>query len=107
MPALIEVNALRKRFGDIEALAGVSFHVAAGEIYGLLGPNGAGKSTTINILCGLISPRRGSARLSRCGASSAPRPFSLKLAGTISGPAPTPLTAGGTRPRLRLVRARG
>ena len=55
---------LRKRFGDIEALAGVSFHVAAGEIYGLLGPNGAGKSTTINILCGLIRPDGGEARLS-------------------------------------------
>jgi ABC-2 type transport system ATP-binding protein len=60
---VIEVNNLRKRFGDIDALAGVSFHVAAGEIYGLLGPNGAGKSTTINILCGLITPDSGEARL--------------------------------------------
>src|SRR5260221_6636969 len=63
MAAAIEVNALRRRFGDVEALAGVSFHVAAGEIYGLLGPNGAGKSTTINILCGLIRPDGGEARL--------------------------------------------
>jgi ABC-2 type transport system ATP-binding protein len=45
---LIEVAGLRKRFGELEALRGVRFHVAAGEIYGLLGPNGAGKSTTIN-----------------------------------------------------------
>ncbi len=63
MSVLIEVRGLRKRFGDIEALAGVSFHVAAGEIYGLLGPNGAGKSTTISILCGLIKPDGGEARL--------------------------------------------
>jgi ABC-2 type transport system ATP-binding protein len=60
---LIEVSGLRKRFGGVEALRGVSFHVAAGEIYGLLGPNGAGKSTTINILCGLIRPDGGEARL--------------------------------------------
>jgi len=53
---LSDVSGLRKRFGDVEALRGVGFHVAAGEIYGLLGPNGAGKSTTINILCGLIPP---------------------------------------------------
>jgi linearmycin/streptolysin S transport system ATP-binding protein len=61
--ALIDVVNLRKRFGDIEALRGVSFHVDAGEIYGLLGPNGAGKSTTINILCGLLTPDSGEARL--------------------------------------------
>ncbi len=60
---LIEVTNLRKRFGDVEALRGVSFHVGAGEIYGLLGPNGAGKSTTINILCGLVQPDAGTARL--------------------------------------------
>jgi len=60
---LIEVTGLRKRFGEVEALRGVSFRVAAGEIYGLLGPNGAGKSTTINILCGLLTPDSGEARL--------------------------------------------
>ena len=60
---LIEVANLRKRFGDVDALRGVSFHVAAGEVYGLLGPNGAGKSTTINILCGLVRPDGGDARL--------------------------------------------
>jgi ABC-2 type transport system ATP-binding protein len=60
---LIEATNLRKRFGDVEALRGVSFHVDSGEIYGLLGPNGAGKSTTINILCGLVQPDGGEARL--------------------------------------------
>ena len=59
----MSVANLRKRFGDLEALRGISFHVSAGEIYGLLGPNGAGKSTAINILCGLVPPDAGSARL--------------------------------------------
>jgi ABC-2 type transport system ATP-binding protein len=60
---LIEVTNLRKRYGNVDALRGLSFHVAAGEIYGLLGPNGAGKSTTIGILCGLVQPDGGEARL--------------------------------------------
>lgn len=60
---LVEVDRLRKRYGSVEALKGVSFGVRAGEIFGLLGPNGAGKSTTINILCGLVPPDAGSARL--------------------------------------------
>jgi len=61
--ARIEVANLRKRFGEVEALRGIRFEVRAGEIYGLLGPNGAGKSTTIGILCGLVVPDAGSARL--------------------------------------------
>ncbi len=61
--ALIEVSNLRKKFGELEALRGISFAVPAGEIYGLLGPNGAGKSTTIGILCGLVAPDAGTARL--------------------------------------------
>jgi ABC-2 type transport system ATP-binding protein len=60
LPA-IEVNDLRKSFGDVEAVRGVSFEVAAGEIFGFLGPNGAGKTTTINMLCTLARPSGGSA----------------------------------------------
>jgi energy-coupling factor transporter ATP-binding protein EcfA2 len=60
---VIEVNNLRKKYGDIDALKGVSFRVQAREIYGLLGPNGAGKSTTIGILCGLVTPDAGQASL--------------------------------------------
>jgi ABC-2 type transport system ATP-binding protein len=60
LPA-IAVNDLRKSFGDVEAVSGVSFEVAAGEIFGFLGPNGAGKTTTINMLCTLTRPSGGSA----------------------------------------------
>jgi ABC-2 type transport system ATP-binding protein len=59
----IEVNDLRKSFGDIEAVRSVSFEVAAGEVFGFLGPNGAGKTTTINMLCTLAKPTSGSARV--------------------------------------------
>src|SRR5215211_4196162 len=58
---MIEVNELRKSFGAVEAVRGVSFSVAAGEVFGFLGPNGAGKTTTINMLCTLAKPTGGSA----------------------------------------------
>ncbi len=61
----IEVLNLHKRYGDTEALRGLTFNVKAGEIYGLLGPNGAGKTTTLKILVGLIRPDRGTAKI--CG----------------------------------------
>src|SRR5436305_10429863 len=63
MPPLLEVRDLTKRFGRIEALSGVSFDIAAGELFGLLGPNGAGKSTLLAILGGLASTTSGSVRL--------------------------------------------
>jgi ABC-2 type transport system ATP-binding protein len=59
----IEVSDLAKRFGDVEAVRGVSFEVAAGETFGFLGPNGAGKSTTIAMLCTLLRPTSGRARV--------------------------------------------
>ncbi len=62
---MIQVHELGKRFGDVKAVDGVSFTVAAGEIFGLLGPNGAGKTTTISILATLLPPDSG--RASVCG----------------------------------------
>jgi ABC-2 type transport system ATP-binding protein len=58
---VITVRGLRKSFGDVEAVRGVDFEVAAGEVFGFLGPNGAGKTTTINMLCTLAKPSAGSA----------------------------------------------
>ena len=52
MPAAVRVRELRKRYGAVEALAGVTFEVETGEVFGLLGPNGAGKTTTVEILEG-------------------------------------------------------
>jgi ABC-2 type transport system ATP-binding protein len=52
MSAAIEVRGLRKRYGEFEAVRGVDFAVARGEVFGLLGPNGAGKTTTVEILEG-------------------------------------------------------
>jgi len=59
----VEVSELTKRYGDIEAVRGIDFDVAAGETFGFLGPNGAGKSTTIKILCTLARPTSGAARV--------------------------------------------
>ncbi len=55
------VDGLVVRFGEVEAVAGVSFAVAAGEVFGLLGPNGAGKTTTIRVLTTLLRPTEGRA----------------------------------------------
>jgi ABC-2 type transport system ATP-binding protein len=57
--ALLETRQLSKRFGEVQAVREVGFHVNAGEIYGLLGPNGAGKTTTISMVCGLLKPDAG------------------------------------------------
>ena len=58
---VIEADNLTKRFGELEAVKGVSFTVKEGEIFGFLGPNGAGKTTTINMLCTLLKPTAGHA----------------------------------------------
>jgi ABC-2 type transport system ATP-binding protein len=63
MSAVIEVQDLVKEFGSFAAVAGVSFAVQQGEIFGFLGPNGAGKTTTINMLATLLRPTRGTAVL--------------------------------------------
>jgi ABC-2 type transport system ATP-binding protein len=55
----IVVRDLRKSFDELEAVRGVDFEVATGEVFGFLGPNGAGKTTTINMLCTLMKPTAG------------------------------------------------
>jgi ABC-2 type transport system ATP-binding protein len=59
--AAVSVNGLVKRYDQLEAVRGIDFEVASGEIFGFLGPNGAGKSTTISMLCTLVRPSSGSA----------------------------------------------
>jgi ABC-2 type transport system ATP-binding protein len=66
MPAALVVRGLQKRYGSVEALAGVDLEVAEGELVGLLGPNGAGKSTLVKIACGLVRQSNGTAEV--CGA---------------------------------------
>ena len=61
----IEATNLRKRYGSVVALDGLTFRVRYGEVYALVGPNGAGKTTTLKILAGLLKPDSGRARV--CG----------------------------------------
>src|SRR5213595_4173236 len=64
MEPAIEAHDLHKTYpGGVEAVKGIDFEVAAGEVFGLLGPNGAGKSTTIGMLTTTIAPTSGTARL--------------------------------------------
>jgi ABC-2 type transport system ATP-binding protein len=60
---VIEAKGLVKKYGDLVAVAGIDLEVRAGEIFGFLGPNGAGKSTTISMLCTLLTPTAGVARV--------------------------------------------
>jgi ABC-2 type transport system ATP-binding protein len=63
MQEAIEINGLRKAYGDLEAVRGISFSVAAGEVFCLLGPNGAGKTTTTEILEGYRARSAGDVRV--------------------------------------------
>jgi ABC-2 type transport system ATP-binding protein len=70
---VIEVRGLAKRFGEVQAVAGVDFGVREGELFGFLGPNGAGKTTTINMLTGLARPDAGTIRLAGIDCSANPK----------------------------------
>jgi ABC-2 type transport system ATP-binding protein len=62
-PPPVEVRGLIKRYGELEAVAGVDLTVHAGDVYGYLGPNGAGKTTCLRMMLGLIRPTAGTVRL--------------------------------------------
>jgi ABC-2 type transport system ATP-binding protein len=71
VPAALAVSGLAKRYGSVEALAGVDLEVGESELVGLLGPNGAGKSTLVKIACGLVRPTSGTAEI--CGVRAGSR----------------------------------
>jgi ABC-2 type transport system ATP-binding protein len=63
MEPIIEIRDLTRRFGAVTAVDHLNLTVARGEIFGLVGPDGAGKTTTLRMLCGLMDPSEGSARV--------------------------------------------
>jgi ABC-2 type transport system ATP-binding protein len=76
MPPKVRVTDLRKRYGALEAVAGVSFDIHDGEVFGLLGPNGAGKTTTIECVLGLTIPDSGS--IDVCGIDARRHPVAVR-----------------------------
>ena len=70
---IIQVHDLRKSYGDLKAVDGISFGVSAGEIFGILGPNGAGKTTTVEILEGMRAPDNGIAVVNGIDVQKDPR----------------------------------
>ena len=73
MNSIIEVSNLEKKYGDINAVNGVSFSVEQGEVFGILGPNGAGKTTTVEIIEGLRKPNAGSIKVCNIDALKEPQ----------------------------------
>ena len=69
----LSVRDVHVAYGDLTVLDGLSFHIAAGEVYCLLGPNGAGKSTTINVVCDLLRPQQGSVTIGGSSHTEVPR----------------------------------
>ena len=79
MTALIEAKELRKSFGDLKAVDGISLTVPRGEVLGFLGPNGAGKSTTMKMLTGFLEPDSGTARIAGFDVLEHPKLAKAKL----------------------------
>lgn len=79
MAAVVLVQNLQKRYGDVEAVKDISFKVEPGELFGLLGPNGAGKTTTIRCLCTLSTPDAGKIEVSGISAIANPRAARRRL----------------------------
>ncbi len=79
MNSAIQARALRRTFGDFDAVAGIDLDVADGEIYGFLGPNGAGKSTTVKMLCTLLGITSGTATVAGFDVGSQPDDIRLRI----------------------------
>ncbi len=79
MASAIQARALRRTFGDFEAVAGIDLDVPDGQIYGFLGPNGAGKSTTVKMLCTLLGITSGTATVAGLDVHTQPDEIRLRI----------------------------
>ena len=79
MASAIQARALRRTFGDFEAVAGIDLDVPEGQIYGFLGPNGAGKSTTVKMLCTLLGITSGTATVAGLDVDTQPAEVRLRI----------------------------
>ena len=75
----VETRGLTRRFGSITAVDHLSLSIATGEVFGLLGPNGSGKTTTIRMLCGLLDPTAGTARVAGVEVTEAPEQVKTRI----------------------------
>src|SRR5438270_5866295 len=99
--AAVLTEGLRRRFDDNMAVDGVDLAVAPGEIYGFLGPNGAGKSTTVRMLCTLLLPSGGRARVAGHDVATEPDAVRLRLGVALQDAAPDDQQTGRQLPRLQ------
>jgi ABC-2 type transport system ATP-binding protein len=99
----VQARGLRKRYGDLEAVAGVDVTVEAGDVYGYLGPNGAGKTTSLRMMLGLIQPTSGEVRLFGRDPVADPVAALAGVAGFVEDPTFYPYLSG--RANLELLAA--
>ena len=76
---VVQTRGLARRFGNLVAVSGLDLEIAAGEVFGLLGPNGSGKTTTIRMLCGLLDPSAGTARVAGVEVTEAPERIKQRI----------------------------
>ena len=76
---VVQTRALARRFGDFVAVQGLDLKINEGEVFGLLGPNGSGKTTTIRMLCGLLEPSSGGARVAGVEVTESPEQIKQRI----------------------------
>jgi len=103
--ATIEVTGLRKRFGPVQALDGMSFAVGPGQVTGFIGPNGAGKSTTMRVILGLDAPDEGTALIG--GRPYRSLPYPLTVVGSLLDVGALQPARSGRNHLLWLARSQG